>query len=31
MPKKADGPAIHKDLTEQSEHGAKQNPPSRVV
>ncbi len=33
MPKKADGPAIHKDVSAQNEHGAKakQNPPTRIV
>ncbi|MBL9198990.1 MAG: acyl-CoA desaturase [Opitutaceae bacterium] len=31
LPQKAEGPAIHKDVTEQAEHGAKQNPPPRGV
>ena len=31
LPKKADGPAIHKDVSELAELNAKQNPPPRVI
>ncbi len=31
VPRKAEGPAIRRDVTEQAEHGAKQTPPPRVI
>jgi hypothetical protein len=31
LPKKAEGPAIHKDLTELATHPVRQNQPPRVI